>query len=188
MQPEKSESRPRRVWLLGAAVFFVALAALWLRPPAPEVYTRYLSPPLPDGTRYTFLYPTWMTRVSQQGVGQVQVGEAARGGPGANIFQEALRLWRNRRKSNLAVGQDAFVMVFYRPLKVFKGPDERKEQRWERNGTLRHNIFIADARTKMKFFLFHNGLASERTRFEEIDPVIARSFRLLPPGAPVPSP
>lgn len=54
--------KKRRGWLFGVVIvaFLLGSAAWWN---GRATYKRYVSPPLKDGTRYTFVYPSRMTTV-----------------------------------------------------------------------------------------------------------------------------
>src|SRR5688500_19227508 len=70
---DSSENRPAlRPFLRRIALFAFIIAAvlaafqLWTRPPS---FRRFVSQPLPDGSRYTFLYPAHLKNVNENGKG-----------------------------------------------------------------------------------------------------------------------
>ena len=174
---------------LAALVLLLVAGVVWRN--GREVYLRYMSPPLPDGTRYTFLYPARMS---------------------VSMFQPRPNLW--------AITLDSYAATqpspFKRLLVTFhlRAPDEQlselinvgdklnvevsppQTQGFNKANTRRHTannylgkVGILDARTKRYFRLSHlAGGTEHRERFQREDKIICQSFRLLPPGASVPSP
>ena len=182
-----AESRPRRASTAGLAVGAAALVALLLAVlvghPWALRYRRFLSRPLPDGTRYTFLYPAHLQNVQESGpraashvIENVSVYTMNRTPP--TLWDELLRRLGVPVSSSAESLGACVVPAQGRPLR-----DRRTDVRWERLGAVRHNIEVVDARTRLQFSLAHDGPSDTRTSFEAHDRVIAHSFRVLPPGA-----
>ncbi len=167
----------------GIAALIVVLFAVLVWQPWALRYKRFVSRPLPDGTRYTFLYPAHLQNTQENGKGaspnvirSVTVWTMNRTPP--TLWDELLR------RLGFAVSspaEDVSVVVF--PVLPRPTRDRRTDERWERMGHLRHNLYLVDARTGLQFSLYHDGPSEATASFAAQDRVIARSFRVLPPGA-----
>src|SRR5437879_5574801 len=57
----RGSTKPKSTSLiLMAILLLIAVSLMSLPKPTQPHYVRFVSPPLPDGTRYTFLYPDWL--------------------------------------------------------------------------------------------------------------------------------
>jgi hypothetical protein len=187
-RPERS---PRALLAIAVALLLlvvIACAALALFGAKGRVrYRRYVSQPLPDGTRYTFLYPEELRTVVENG-GNPSPG-VVRNVTVYNSFIRETDWDRLRRKVGLG-GQSHDESISVLPYAVKGGiaRDRRWSDRWTRGGRTRHNEFIDDRRTQLQFALYLDAPADESARFQTIRPTVVRSFELLPPGTEPPSP
>jgi hypothetical protein len=170
------------VWSTAGLIALVAvlLAALVVQPWAPR-YRLFVSKPLPDGSRYTFLYPAHLqnviennTRVAPNVTQSVSVYTM-------NRSESTWSEWLSRRGFVPSAAESIGAVVI--PLRVRNVRNGRRTERWSRLGEMRRNEYLIDARTRTQFILIHDCPASAARQFEAHDPVIARSFRVLPPGA-----
>lgn len=61
-KPANNKHRSRRRLLLSLLAVIAALAVMTMPKPAAPEYQRYVGPPLPDGSRVTFLHPASVSR------------------------------------------------------------------------------------------------------------------------------
>ncbi len=195
MNPEQSAMVPHATqqtqrWGLYAAVIAVVAAACvtpWLQQP-PHPYKRYTSPPLPDGTRYTFLYPRYfhhtlgVKELGQPSDTLQQMGVDAMLFPGPpTLLDRLIQLipWRHQSgfgRINVMVG-----LATPRSGRVLS---VRKDSYWKRSPEQHHDITIIDARSGLKLTMY--SFQNVPSHFAEEDPVISRSFRVIPPGTQPP--
>jgi hypothetical protein len=184
----KNRYRPgTSVWFVAGLILLTALivAVLVMRPWTPR-YRRFISQPLPDGSRYTFLYPAHLQNLQENGKG---ASPEVTGGVNVWTMNQSVSQW------GLILGRLGFsvtspaesVTVVVIPLKSKPVKDSHRTERWERSGGLRQNTYLVDARTRTQYFLYHSCPSTARDQFERHRPVIERSFRVLPPD-PKPSP
>jgi hypothetical protein len=147
---------------------------------------RYVSPPLPDGTRYTFLYPLWdrwpYTFASPQGI-DVE-GSCPRDEAGW-LIETWDTFFHDRDYPNYPEGLSVQVLP---PDMVTE--NKRYETAGIRNASLfHHSVTIKDARSRRRFILTHSSFPWYREEyFDRSDPTVIQSFRVLVPGEPVPVP
>lgn len=171
------KTRPikRSAWLLAPALGVLLLAlAMWRGQSAG--YKRFVSPPLRDGTRYTFLYPARFALASSSG-GDASLYDV----PQPSGFQ--LLAMRVR-------GQTNYLRMPASEITIQNGsqngtPSTSREVIRGRGQSI---INITDRRSSSYFFVRHINWGSNLTRFDSEDAVFRSSFQILPPGAPVPSP
>jgi hypothetical protein len=176
--------RPR--WgtpLCYAAVLFLLIglvvATLVMQPWTPR-YRSFVSKPLPDGSRYTFLYPAHLQNIQEDGKGA---------SPEATHNVIVWTMNRSTTQWDLILRRLGFpvqssgesVSVLVIPLKSKTVKDSRRIERWEHGGDLRQNIYLDDARTRTQYLMLHGCPSEARAQFERHHPVIERSFRVLPP-------
>jgi len=167
------------VLLLAAVVVVLVLLGIWssVRPPS---YRRFVSPPLPDGSRYTFLYPAHLENMAQGAGGSPEV----RSSVSVYTANQSLSEWDVLRKRVgfrvPSPGENVTVVVI--PLKRAPRSSDRRSQRLAGGGRLRHNEYLIDARTKTQLNLYHDCPADAAAQFDAHNPTIVRSFQLLPPG------
>jgi hypothetical protein len=182
----KSKKDRSRIGLLAVSVtaliviLVIGLAAVLLSPWSR--YRRFVSQPLPDGTRYTFLYPAHLQNVQENGTGASPEAIAS-----ASVWtmNQSVTEW-DRLRGRLGIpaaspAEGIFIIVM--PLGRDRVRDRRSSERWSRGGEMRHNEHIFDARTKTQFNLIHRCPQSAAAQFERHNPTIVKSFRVLPPGA-----
>ena len=168
----------------GAALAGLVAAAVLLRlPPAPSHFRRYVSPPLPDGTRYTFLYPLYLDNVRSGWLNGYSVIASVRIDNGEESPTTGDRL---RRLLGLPIplphrGDVTVVVGAVGPRYM-----NRPEAQWQGADGSHHTASFVDTRSHMRFLLLHEGQFYPRL-FKQDDPVVIRSFRVLPPGAATPS-
>ncbi len=169
--------------------------------PAPSVtqaapvsvgFRRYVSRPLPDGTRYTFLYPAYAARVNSNAgsdtnnlipgfvdcIGTQTVHwTPVRGGEAVTY-----PLYSNG-KTPLSDPHEEFISVVVGhagDVPFLTSGFIRQDRQWAGKGVSHHTVLITDARTHFRFMLSHEDRNSPAL-FRQTDPVIADSFRVLPP-------
>lgn len=186
-------TRKSRFWkylLPGVAAVVVIGFAIIPRPTPPTTYRRYISRPLPDGVRYTFLYPSTLDDVLSYSLSAnskykilqtVAVSKKESRLPGAALWQSWFK----------PEAEFVFVTVKKPAIKPLKS--SRSEEHSERHGKgahmveIEHAVLIDDPRAHEHFRFWHAsdyGTAS----FKQHDQVVTNSFRLLLPGEPVPAP
>lgn len=162
--------------LLVAVLLAVLYSGAW-----PLRYRRFVSQPLPDGTRYTFLYPAHLQNIQENGKGASP--EVTQSATVWTMNQSESQWDLLRRQWGFPVMSPAeSVSVVVIPLKK-KVKDSRRSERWTRGGQLRHNEHIIDARTCTQFSLYHSCPQAAASQFERYNPTIVKSFRVLPPDA-----
>jgi len=168
-------------------------------PSAPQLkpavgFRRYTSPPLPDGTRYTFLYPSYFANVHQGWLnadhqfdsvrvdcigtkpvpwiafhGQTPVAYYIHGKQGAS--------WLAPHEEFCSVVAGNAAAPFWQgphPLEI--------DHQWVGEYGNHHDASINDAHTRYRFELIHEDRYTPAL-FKQTDSVIFKSFRVLPPGA-----
>jgi hypothetical protein len=167
------------------ATLLVGLAVLLLVSWPPR-YRRFISQPLPDGTRYTFLYPSHLQNLRENGPG---ASPNVTSSVAVSTQNQSLSQWDLlRRRLGLPVTSPAeSVHVVVIPLKK-RVQNSRTSGRWTKGDIRRHNEHITDARTRTQFSLYHNCPRDAVAQFERHNQIIRRSFRVLPPGDDVPIP
>jgi hypothetical protein len=154
--------------------------------PRPPASRRYVSPPLQGGTRYTFLYPNHMGVVREDPFGgDPRIAQSVRLGTTfkKRTFTDALRRWLPfpRRPKH------GYVTIIAGPANARRGAqDSRKEQEWVHGSRRYRNLFVIDARSRLRVQLYHEY--SLRPAFTDEDRIVTSSFRLLRPGEAVPVP
>ena len=160
-------------------------------------FRRYTSPPLPDGTRYTFLYPSYFANVHPGWLdsdhqfrsvridcigtkpfpwiaapGQAPVAYYIHGKQGA--------AWPAPHEEFCSVVVGKAAPPFWqgpRPLEI--------DRQWIGEYGSHHDFSIKDAHTHYRFEVIHEDRYTPAL-FRQTDPVIVASFRILPPGASAP--
>ena len=181
-------TRKTRFWnylLPAIAVVLVVVAAAVPRPVPPTTYTRFTSPPLPDGVRYTFLYPTALDDVSLYTFP-------------ANYKGRHLQSFMASKKESRLPGaalwhrwfrpEAEFVFVSVEKPVVKPLRSSRVDRQGVRNrDEIAHRVYVDDPRAHEQFMFGHIddfGTAS----YTQDDRVVTDSFRVLLPGEPVPAP
>ncbi len=182
-----------RVWkylLPAVAVVLVVAAAVAPRPAPATSYRRYVSPPLPDGVRYTFLYPSTLDKVSSHIMPPSYKGKYLQ----LVVISKkesrflSVALWQNWFKPEAEFVSVLIEKPATRPLK-----SSRLEEHSATYGQgmhmaqIEHTVSVDDPRAHEHFRFWHAsdfGTAS----FKQHDQVVTNSFRVLLPGDPVPAP
>lgn len=170
--------RKWRVWVLAIVVLGASTwGASWWR--GRSEYTRFVSAPLKDGTRYTFLYPKRMKEVMTRTLDFVL---EERPQPS---FVNRWMAWLIRRPlSNTVVATKRIETFAMHDSKLNTLASFRKTERKPRW----NSIEIWDSRSKVVFIVTHYRMFELQADFEHDDAILSRSFQILPPGVPVPSP
>ena len=219
-----SEARRQKRWIGGLAALAALLAALlaasaWHGDPRTG-YRRYVSPPLPDGTRDTFLYPARLDLVEtdaehgRRGRASTSLGVCfatphgllgAVGGLVTRSGQPRLRgFWMRSAWVQLALRNDeevqtvltddpsafsAFVSEYHTLARDGRYMRAEKVDVGDTGGMDQHRVLVTGRASGERYYLVHLGLGPQGgSDFGGDDAVIARSFRVLPPGAAPPSP
>lgn len=164
----------------GAALALLMVSAT--RGNSRDTYARFVSPPLKDGTRYTFLYPSRMASARYRAVGGNVLLESPVKAPQPFGKGSALS-----GTAHAAVGYD-FIEVNQEVLAPGYRADPRRDNRLNSKSRLAHTILLFDTRSRRVFQLNHEAHPRFGQRFKQDDKIVSNSFRILPPGAPVPSP
>lgn len=185
MPPEKRRSGV--VWPIAAAVLLVLILVAGSRAGS-SAYRRFVSQPLPDGSRYTFLYPAHLQNVEENGKG-ASPGVTHTVNVHTRNQNEPVWVPLQRRLGFSSPSPAEFVTVLVMPVKAAaKVQDSRRQEEWVRGGERRRNEYLTDARTRTKLFLFYSCPKEAPTSFEAHKSVIGQTLRLLPPGAAPPRP
>ena len=178
-----------------------AARATWLGPPptvAPMLkpavgFRRYTSQPLPDGSRYTFLYPSYFAHVqpgwldSQNQFGTVRIDcIGTQPVPWiAHVGQQPISYYQHNSSgvSWLSPHEEFCSVVVGRAGDVAFPPGKRflrRDSRWIGQNGSHHDFSITDARSHYAFELIHEDRYTPAL-FKQTDPVIDSSFRIVPP-------
>lgn len=159
--------------IFGGATAFILFTR---QPTQVRAYRRYVSPPLlPDGTRYTLLYPNHLIardgwfNPSQGTLHSVHMSASATKG-------EWLRLWSLRLRARF------FPALLPPPgdLTVVVGRADKGTTQNKRNDTHWQDATVTDARSQLRLRIFQSNFS------DAIGRSIADSLQFLPPGASVP--
>lgn len=180
--------KPR--YLLATIILLLAaLTMVWLRRPAE--FKRYVSPPLPDGTRYTFVYPRRMTQIVPSRIhkqpppiitsvlGGVYIDDVFTAAPSG--FQK----WLNgllKRSNSFEV---SYVSVAVHSAFDASVPP-RREDKTVSSSFLSRLVQLEDRRTRQRFWLACSVPSVQHEQAEQETKTIADSFRVLRPGKAVP--
>lgn len=176
----KTRPTNRNAWLLAPILCAALLAFAAWRAQGPA-YKRFVSPPLADGTRYTFLYPARYNSVSGIGTNALLLDDETRRLTLLDRIRQYIPLGPVRATlAGLRAGEIT-VQVDHPRQKRANSRTEIKESR-------RRFISIEDARSRSYFFVSHINYFSEPTRFDAESKVFSQSFQILPRGAPIPAP
>lgn len=192
--PANRRRREALLWLSLVAILLLALP-LFAPQPAPRAsYTRYVSPPLPDGTRFTFLYPSDLAleknaRMLTGSISSVQFSTPSPTLASANFLLTEAAILRDTQPL-----ENVSVMVL--PRKWWKYPKmnfpkmnlRRDDQRVEQYRLLGlthkvgyRNLILYDARTQTWFLLGYSGTIKSG-HYAAHNATVIQSFRILPPG------
>lgn len=188
MQSPATGWRLRSIILAAIALVAVILVAVVTFRSGQPSFHRFVSQPLSDGTRYTFLYPAHLE----------DVVEGKGGSPNVTNSVTIYKKHRRKRPSvwqlmgtwlRLAVPTDEeSVTVVVIPQKAAIVTASRSNAHGAGSGRLWHDEYLVDARTRTQFSLYHRCPDTSRAEFEAHNPTIAKSLQVLPPGASPPSP
>ena len=180
----KVTKHSRILWAL-AALPVAALLALWWGN-RPE-YVRYVSRPLKDGSRFTFLYLTRMNRVADRSSTlRMTVGEVHET---TTLWQRALGTLRARSRGMTFHSQPVYGSAFtVEPMPLSRLKYRQAGRAWMRHepANIDRRVVVADQRSRTLFLLTHWAPGGSIEEFKREDKVIIGSFRVLPPGAPEP--
>jgi hypothetical protein len=158
-------------------------------------YKRYLSPPLPDGSRYTFLYPV-NSRVNEIG------GHSTDGASmdGARSYMDGVRVDSKVEKKTFLT-QFLALLGMQKPSQRFgilvsllapsKPGDLHRKRRDEwstEKGVHYHSMYLPAASAGLVLELLNWEVSPPPALFRQTDAVVSSSFRLLPPGTSPPAP
>lgn len=166
------------LWLSGICcllVFWLLLSAQ----SGPSPYRRFTSQPLPDGSRYTFLYPAYLKDVQENGQ-----GASAGVTQNVSIYNrqvnysswERLHRWLGRPVAEPM--ESVSVLVVPQKQSVI---ENRQSEGWERGLVRRHNEYLTDSRTRAQFLLMYSCPRNAPAQFERNHLTIVQSLQVLPP-------
>lgn len=202
MKTVKTTVQQRLLLSLGLAAGIVALASL---PAAHHVsYIRYTSPPLSDGTRYTFLRPTYLAGVSVEFGNKDSLIQFVHFFPihSDTSFLEdqmprQLKVLFPSHGDEVAVEVGNAAKGYYFSRSTLSSvPEEHTEDHGVKGGFTYHNVYADDEKAGLSFHLQHSaGMEQDHQTdarsladFQCSDATITSSFRILPPGVSAPSP
>ena len=154
-------------------------------------FRRYTSPPLPDGTRYTFLYPSYYANVHQGWLdsdhqfGSIRIDcigtkpvpwIAAKGQTPISYYSHGKQggAWLSPHEEFCS------VVVGNAAIPFWQGPHPLViDHRWIGENGSHHDLSIKDARTRYRFEMIHEDRYIPAL-FKQTDPIITSSFRVLP--------
>ncbi len=181
-------ARRMRLWkylLLAVAAVLVVGFAVVPRPAPPPTYTRYISSPLPDGVRYTFLCPSTLDDVSLytfpanyrgKYLQSLSVSKKESRLPGVSLWHRWFR------------PETEFVFVSVEKPAVRPLRSSRVDRQGVRNrDEIAHRVYVDDPRAR-EHFMFGHVDDFGTVSYTQDDPVVTNSFRILLPGEPVPMP
>ena len=193
IRADRSRAPWRVVWVAALGIALVAALGAFRFARSQPHYLRFVSRPLPDGSRYTFLYPRNLQRIREGGGNPGVIANVRLQSGGA--INESPSLWdRLQRLMGLPVpypGESVTVMG-YRP-KGRISRNSRRHDRWTRGDEVRHNEFIQDSCSQLEFSIYHScytysaSRAAAAAQVEAHGFALVRSFEILPPGSPVPT-
>jgi hypothetical protein len=197
MKAIKISSRGKLFLALGLVVGLVALAVAMVPATKPS-YTRYLGPPLKDGSRVTFLYPTsvsqFLVRPSDKMPQPyiIQDVQLVKPPSAAEAVLSHFPLW-----SRLSPTNDAGVGVLTTTIAPFKvTQDCRIVHNHVRPPLMRYSgnycndeIIVQKASSGLQFHFEYQYFASSKSAsFLKHESIITQSFQVLPPGVAPPVP
>ncbi len=165
-------------------------------------FRRYTSPPLPDGTRYTFLYPSYYARVKQGWMdsdyqfGTVRIDcigtpsvpwIAVAGQTPVSYFVHGTQgtkwLAPHEEFCTVLVGRLGDVLSGRSGNLAFPRGNNllRQDTRWVGENGNHHALSILDKRSQLRFQFIHEDRYIPAL-FKQTDPIMVNSFRILPPG------
>ena len=153
------------------------LLALGLGGTRDGVAKRYLSPPLPDGSRYTFVYPQTM-KVRWSDTAGCFLQEDGQS-PSA-IARLRAPLPGRRNKNQLLIERDEIR------VSVAQQNPPYENSRANVVGARVQYLSIQDVRSRTYFFVQHNGYRSNPHDFRGTSATLNESFRILKPGENAP--
>lgn len=184
------------VLTLGVALT-VALGAVRLA----SRHRRFVSQPLPDGSRYTFLYPANLQTVHEAGgrlplpSGAIAAVTLQSNGP---INAPASPWDWFRQRLGFAVPFSESVSVMATPAEARVSHDIRRAIRrsegWVKGDEVRRNQYLHDPRTQLQFSVYHSCYAAATPppaaalQVRAHNSAVVRSFEVLPPGSSIPAP
>lgn len=159
-------------------------------------FRRYVSRPTPEGTRYTFLYPAYMTKISANRPDTKDITYESvslysspapvswtpvRGGVPVTYPAPA----KDSRSPPVPLNEGISVEVGQKyPPPFLRPTPPRRDRQWAGPDGSHHDIALTDPRTQRRFWLNHDAYFAPAL-FRQTDPVIADSFRILLPTTPV---
>ena len=194
----KTHTWRRLLFCLLAVAVIAALAVVTTPKTATPGYRRYVGPPLPDGSRVTFLYPAAVNQVVVSPnappmrpwiIQDVQMAKPL-GLREAILWR--LPFWQRAHPADdLVIG----VLVTKVPARVpvISGRFTRKrvQQTLQGQGDIYlENVAVTNAKTKVQYDFNYQYLASSApsAAFAKHEATITNSFQVLPLGAAVPTP
>lgn len=191
LKEDASKPRPRGRFRTSfvTPIVLVALVLIALGASRGSGYRRFVSKPLPDGTRYTFLYPEYLTNISENGKGAspsvtatVNISTRFSAQPVMNRFLSWLHMAPSATSDRVSA-----LVIPHRGGPLLKQARHSKEHG---GGAVwfSHAETIDDERTQTQFVLAYMCDGDREDQYKSHHLAVASSFRVLPPGAPEPNP
>jgi hypothetical protein len=183
--------RKWRKWILGVALLIACVesVALWQWNTRPK-YLRYVSQSLKDGTRYTFLYPARLSMIRED---KARVSITSQ--PQVLTLRDRSLLWLGWPRDQIVhEGHANELNAFcYQHVYVTEARNSRRRssgKAYDHDQARYYDCYthkIADAWTNSACSLAHQRFRENDETFQREDKVLSDSFKILPPGAPIPS-
>ena len=138
---------------------------------------RYVSAPLPDGSRYTFLYPQRLKVERLDGTNCYLLGPNR----SPNLSSKLLDLLP-RRRSLKQLG------IIYEEIRVNTTPQKAPYADSHDNivGRNRQILSIENSASRSYFYIEHSGYGADEASFQTDSATLDESFRVLAPGEKTP--
>ena len=160
---------------------FGLLMAAGLLGASPNATERYVSVPLADGSRYTFVYPQSMKVEHSDGNGCLLRDRNATDRL-STVERLKLKLsgkYAARQSMGNLFLDEITVQVATQKLPYLDSRSNHVESR-------RQFLSVEDARSRTYFFISHQGYGSQPDQFKAESATLNESFRVLAPGEAVP--
>ena len=182
-------SRSKPILWLFAPLLVACIAALVLWRGAGAASKRFVSAPLKDGTRYTFLYPA---RFAASVPSPPPASRQDAPLQSLNIYDEGQpsAIERARKRLGLDAANALSPRLSQIAVIVTEQYGTAKNSRVETHGakkqTVHHTVEIHDAPSRSIVFAMHWGV--DRALFDTESRTFRQSFQILPPDTPIPTP
>ncbi len=196
-KPTSFKIRAPRWILLSLLAVIATLVVVTMPKPAPPEFRRYVGPPLPDGSRVTFLYPASANQIVSTNTPPpgpiIQDVQMVKPPEPLQAILGLLPSWRRAHPTNdLTIG--ALVRKVPARVPVINGRAVTRK-RIQQTIKSQKDIYIesvvdtnAKTRTECDFNYSYLASSAPSPAFVKREATITNSFQVLPPGVAVPAP